>query len=331
MSRGNSRAQFARELGGFIRRKTPDAAKQAAQILAIDPTDPVTPRWQVAAASHGLVDQVGSAVTTQLRLDSGRLSSQSSGVNWVAFSPDGKLLASAYADGTVRVWLLATGHLYGQALRANAGSQTGVNGVAFSPDGKLLAGAGADGTIRLWNPATGQPVGSPLPVGSSVNGVAFSPDGKLLAGAGADGTIRLWNPATGHLYGQALRANAGSQTGVNGVAFSPDGKLLAGAGADGIVWVWNPATGQPAGSPVPFGSSVNGVAFSPDGKLLASANADGTIRLWNPTTGQPAEPNSGGWWIILASVIAITLSAFAALITIGEIRLAKQSGNRIPM
>jgi WD40 repeat protein len=111
----------------------------------------------------------------------------------VAFSPDGKLLATTSRDRTVRLWDVASGQPHGQPLTGHTDT---VVGVAFSPDGKLLATTSWDRTVRLWDVASGQPHGPPLTGHTdTVYGVAFRPDGKLLATASADKTVRLWNPS----------------------------------------------------------------------------------------------------------------------------------------
>ena len=160
------------------RRRRPHATQQhaialsrqlAAESLAIDPTDPVTARQLAVAAWRVFPTDQAAPPWRPCWPSNSKTAScpppARAGVNGVAFSPDGKLLASADADGTVRLWNPATGQAVGAPSAPTPALNAGVYGVAFSPDGKLLASADADGTVRLWDPATGQPVGAPLPAG----------------------------------------------------------------------------------------------------------------------------------------------------------------------
>jgi WD40 repeat protein len=209
-------------------------------------------------------------------------------VTSAVFSPDGRRIASASADNTVRLWDAGTGQPVGEPLR---GHENMVDSVAFSPDGRRLASGSADTTVRLWDAATGQPVGEPLHPNNVVMSVAFSPDGRRLASASGD-TVRLFDAATGQPVGEPLR---GHDDLVLSVAFSPDGRRLASASVDKTVRVWDAGTGQPVGEPLRgHDEMVESVAFSPDGRRLASAGSDQTVRLWDVGTGQPVgEPLRG--------------------------------------
>jgi len=275
----------------------------AAEAQTLASTDPLT-AWRLAVAAWHIfpTTQAGTAMMTFLteQQQDGILpgSPSSEGVYGVAFSPDGRLLASAYGNGTVQLWNTATGQEAGAPITAGTSTERGA--LAFSPDGRLLATTSADGTVQLWNPATSQEVGGPitaeLGMGGGVLALAFSPDGRLLATTAADGTVQVWNPATGQEVGTPITPYDDGGGGKLALAFRPDGRLLS-ADADGAVRLWNTATGQEVGTPIMAdtgaGSGVNGVngaLFSPGGTMLASADSDGTVRLWNTATGQQVGP-----------------------------------------
>jgi WD40 repeat protein/serine/threonine protein kinase len=199
-------------------------------------------------------------------------------INAVAFSPDGRLLASAAADRTVRVWDLAAG----RTVLTLRGHQDSVACVAFSPDGKRLATASQDKTVKLWDAGSGRALRTLKGHLWQVWGIAFSPDGRRLASAAGDRTVRIWDLATG----RTLLTLKGHQYPVTCVAFSPDGKRLASGSSDQTVRLWDAATGRETHTLRGHAFAVARVAFSPDGTRLASGSWDNTVRLWDPVTGR---------------------------------------------
>ncbi|MDB9445461.1 trypsin-like peptidase domain-containing protein [Anabaena sp. CS-542/02] len=200
------------------------------------------------------------------------ITGHSGAVTSVAFSPDGKTLASGSWDDTIKLWDVATGR--------EIATLTGYSPV-FSPDGRTLASGSGDGIIRLWDIATGREI-------ATLTGYSpvFSPDGKILA-SGSGRIIKLWDVATR----REIATLTGQSESVYSIAFSPDGKTLAsGSGSfDGTIQVWDVATGREIatleGHSTTFRyTDVNSLAFSRDGKILASGSADNTIKLWDVAT-----------------------------------------------
>ncbi|MDW8224298.1 MAG: hypothetical protein RMJ82_15255 [Gemmatales bacterium] len=198
-------------------------------------------------------------------------------IRGVAFSPNGKLLATASDDGTARVWDAKTGEVLGKFRHAGW-----VYAVAFSSDGTLLATAVHDGTAQIWDIETGQQRCVLRGHTDWVRAVAFTPDNRLLATASGDGTARLWD-VDGAKQLLVLR---GHKESVRAVAFDPDGKLLATGSRDGTVCLWNVATGEKLQVLTGHSGWVQAVTFSADGKLLASSDTDGTAKIWDVRTGK---------------------------------------------
>ena len=200
----------------------------------------------------------------------------------IAFSPDGRFVATASDDRTARLWDVETG----VELKVLRGHWATVSGISFSPDGRFLATASRDGTTRIWDPVSGRQrmvlVEEWAPYSPAVT-VSFSPDGRsIVTSTGLAAT--LWDVETGRVL---RNLDIFGERGFASFATSPDGRLIATGGGDkGAVRIWDIATERELKVLEGAGSPVVKTAFSPDGRFLATASTDGIARLWDVEAGQ---------------------------------------------
>jgi WD40 repeat protein len=315
LARGEVKAQYASRVGVKIW-----DARTGAPVLALDgfSAPQLSPDGKRLAAVHDQVVQVWDL--EQALKDNGRsplltLHGHAQTVNHLAFSRDGRHLATGSMDKIVRIWSLQTG----QGVLTLRGHHDMVVDVRFSPDDRRLLSASWDGTIKVWD-ATRDPDCRALKGhANSITDLAFAPDSRHLASVAADG-LRLWDIS---VRKEVLHVREGYQS----VALSADGKRLAAGIRPNKVRLWNLEGWKASGPPPPALATLEGhagrvtaLAFSPDSRLLAAGSADpqdgakpGKLLLADATTGAPLRELKG----LTASVLGLAFRPDGRRLAVG--------------
>ncbi|MCC5660791.1 hypothetical protein LC608_28220 [Nostoc sp. XA010] len=200
------------------------------------------------------------------------------GIFSVAFSPNGKLLATGDTNNEIRLYQVVDG----QQMLTCRGHAAWVRSVTFSPNGDIIASGSDDQTVRLWNVSTGQCVANLQGHSSGIQSIAFSTNGHILASSSEDKTVKFWDIDTGLCF-KTLSVDDYS---VWSIAFSPDGDTVVTGNDNHTLNLWDINTGQCIKILKGHTNRVHSVTFSADGRILASASHDHTVKLWNVDTGQ---------------------------------------------
>ncbi|MGB6294920.1 MAG: CHAT domain-containing protein [Rivularia sp. (in: cyanobacteria)] len=200
-----------------------------------------------------------------------QLSKHTSEVKDVSFSPDGKTIATASDDSTVKIWSLD-----GKKITTLSGHQGVVNKVRFSPEGKTIATASWDGTVKLWQP-DGELIitlkGKKKP--DSVYGLSFNPDGKTIVTADIKGIVRIWT-----INGKLIKTFKAHDMPILKLSFNANGNILATSSEDSTVKLWTP-DGTEIATLGRHKDGIWSVSFSPDNQKIATASKDGTVKIWS--------------------------------------------------
>ncbi len=258
---GHSRRSVLRGLATFLLTLSIEGCAQASSSSSTATATP-TPR------------PVGSVLATY-RKHTNRVTS-------VAWSPNGKYIASGSLDETVQIWAVdSNAHFQPYIYR---GHTAGVQTVAWSPDNQRIASGSIDKTVQVWDALTGEHAATYSGHSDIVLTVAWSPDGRYVASGSADGTVRLWDIATG----QQKFVYRGHAASVNSITWSPDSRNIASGSSDKTVQIIDAATGNHLFTYHGHIDIVSSVSWSPAGKLIASGSWDKTVQVWNAMTGTVA-------------------------------------------
>lgn len=276
----NTGKPVGRALRGHDERVQCVAWSEYGKQLASGSADGTVRVWNVETQETMLVVEISSEELYDKAPDESHL--QLLSISCLAWSADGKRLASGSFDGKLRVWNGETG----ETLCISSHGHTGkVHCVAMSADGKRVASGSDDQTVRLWDADTGEAVGNAL-FGHSmgVSCVSWSGDGKQVFSGSDDGAVRVWDVEIEKVVDKAVR---GHRERVSCIAFSKDGKRVASGSSDGTVQMWDTGTGEAVGDVLRGHTDVvYCVALPVDGKRVASVSRDKTARLWHAVTGE---------------------------------------------